>query len=384
MDLEFSAEEIELRDNVRSVLAKVCPPAVVRGVFEGRTDGFEVWDRMCELDWPALGIPERYGGLGQGFVDVAIVCEELGRVVAPGPYLATVTQFVPALVEVTPEHDAAAHALGEVAAGRLTGALALAEDARLGVGAVRAVAARRDGGWRLDGVKTTVIDGDRADRLAVVARLEGSEGDDALGLFLIDRDRCEVTTRTLIDPSIRVADLTLRAVDVDGDTALAEPGQPGVAIGLRRAVEQATIAIAAATVGSCRRIFEMTLDYAKVREQFGKPIGSFQALKHRLADMFLAVERATALVYYAALTVEEDDPRRTEAASLAKSAAGDCQRLLAEDGLQLHGGIGMTWEHDLHFFLKRAKVGEALFGTSTAHRAALAEMLGLSAAKGDR
>ena len=377
MDLEFSAEEIELRDNVRSVLAKVCPPAVVRGVYEGRTDGFEVWERMCELDWPALGIPEQFGGLGQGFVDTTIVCEELGRVVAPGPYLATVTQFAPVLVEIASAGDTGADVLAEVSAGRVTGALALAEDARIGVGAVRTVASSRNGRWTLDGVKTTVMDGDRADRVAVVARREGTEGDDGLGLFLVDRGRAEVSERTLIDPSIHVADLTLRSVGVDAGAVLAEPGEPGVAEALRRGLEQATIAIAASTVGSCRRIFEMTLEYAKVREQFGKPIGSFQALKHRLADMFLAVERATALVYYAALTVEEDDPRRAEAASLAKSAAGDCQRLLAEDGLQLHGGIGMTWEHDLHFFLKRAKVGEALFGTSTAHRAALAAMLGL-------
>jgi alkylation response protein AidB-like acyl-CoA dehydrogenase len=184
----------------------------------------------------------------------------------------------------------------------------------------------------------------------------------------------------LVDPTVRVADIALAGVAVDDDAVLAEP-DAGVAAALARVVEHATVAVAVSTVGTCRRIFEMTLEYAKVREQFGRPIGSFQALKHRLADMFLAVERATALAYYAALTIAEDDPRRAEAASLAKAAAGDCQRLLAEDGLQLHGGIGMTWEHDLHFFLKRAKVGEALFGSSVAHRAALARMLSLVAAR---
>src|SRR5205807_9500406 len=145
---------------------------------------------------------------------------------------------------------------------------------------------------------------------------------------------------------------------------------PEVADALARALDEATIAMAASTIGACRRIVEMTLDYAKVREQFGRPIGSFQAIKHRLADMYLSVERATALVYFAALTVAEDDPRRGEASSLAKAAAGECQRLVAEEGLQLHGGIGMTWEYDLHLLLKRAKSGDALFGTAAAHRAA--------------
>ena len=127
----------------------------------------------------------------------------------------------------------------------------------------------------------------------------------------------------------------------------------------------------------------MTLDYAKEREQYGRPIGSFQALKHRLADMYLSVERASALGWFAALTIAEEDPRRREAASLAKAAAGECQRLVVGEGLQLHGGIGFTWEHDLHFLLKRAKVGDALFGNAVAHRSELARMLGLVGAEGE-
>ena len=147
---------------------------------------------------------------------------------------------------------------------------------------------------------------------------------------------------------------------------------------IERAVQQATVAVAASTIGACRCIFEATLQYAKDRVQYDRPIGSFQALKHRIVDMFLQVERATALVYFAALTIAEDDPRRAEATALAKIAAGDCQRLLTLDGLQLHGGIGFTWEHDLHFWLKRARTGEALFGSSIAHRAALAQLVGLT------
>jgi alkylation response protein AidB-like acyl-CoA dehydrogenase len=136
--------------------------------------------------------------------------------------------------------------------------------------------------------------------------------------------------------------------------------------------------MALSTVATCRHIFETTLQYAKDRVQFDRPIGSFQAIKHRLADCYLAVEKASALAYFAALTIAEDDPRRATATAMAKAAAGDCQRLLVTDGLQLHGGIGFTWEHDLHLLLKRAKTGDLLFGTAAAHRADLARDLGLA------
>jgi alkylation response protein AidB-like acyl-CoA dehydrogenase len=177
-----------------------------------------------------------------------------------------------------------------------------------------------------------------------------------------------------------LADLGLAGVVVPFERVLAAPGTVGVAGALERAGQEATVALAAVMVGACRVIFERTVEYAKVREQYGKPIGSFQALKHRMAEMFLAVERATSLCYFAALTIAEDDQRRAEATSMAKAAAGECQRLVVKDGLQLHGGIGMTWEHDLHFLLKRATAGDALYGNAVHHRARLAGMLGLVSA----
>jgi alkylation response protein AidB-like acyl-CoA dehydrogenase len=143
-------------------------------------------------------------------------------------------------------------------------------------------------------------------------------------------------------------------------------------------LHEATTALSLSTVAASRAIFEMTLEYTKDRQQFGVPIGSFQAVKHRMADVYLAVERASALAYFAALTIAEDDDRRAVATSMAKSAAGQCQRLVVRDGLQLHGGIGYTWEHDLHFLLKRAKASDLLFGSDAAHRAQLAELLGLA------
>jgi alkylation response protein AidB-like acyl-CoA dehydrogenase len=372
VDLEFSDEEAELRDNVRDVLAGICPPSVVRAVYERKGDPPAVWERMVELYWPALAIPEAHGGLGMGFLEVAIVAEELGRATVPSPFLATVTQFAPAIVELggdAPRTDL----LEAVAAGRLTGTLAIAERGRWGLDDVQATATPGAGGWVLEGTKDAVLDGASADEIVIVAR-----GADGLGAFLVPRTAVTVQERTVIDPTLPIADLVLDGVEVGADRVLAEPGRAGIAEALERVLGEATVALAMATIGTCRVITEQTIEYAKQREQYGRPIGSFQALKHRMADMYLAVERASSLCWFAALTIAEEDPRRIEAAHLAKAAVGECQHLVVGEGLQLHGGIGFTWEHDLHFLLKRAKAGDALFGNALTHRTALAHLLGLT------
>jgi alkylation response protein AidB-like acyl-CoA dehydrogenase len=380
MELEFTDDQLELRDNVREVLEGTCPRSLVRAVFEGDPDADDhvrgLWAQVVELYWPGVAIAEELGGLGLGYVELAIVAEELGRAVAPGPYLATVTQFAP-LVREAGSGELRERLLGAVASGERTGTLALAEADRWEPDAVRTTATRTGDGWVLDGVKTSVFDGATADDIAVVARGDGPDGA-GLGVFIVPGAAAKATVRRGLDPTIALADLDFAGVVVSDDAVLAAPGTGRVEAAVERALQEATVALAVATVGACRAIFEETLQYAKDREQYGRPIGSFQALKHRLADMYLSVERATSLCYYAALTIAEDDPRRAEAAALAKAAAGDCQRLLAEEGLQLHGGIGFTWEHDLHFLLKRAKTGDALLGTATTQRAALARMLGLA------
>jgi len=372
VDLEFSEEETELRNNVRSVLSGICPTTVVREVYEEKGDLAAIWQSMVELDWPALGVSEEYGGLGMGFLELSIVAEELGRATVPSPFLATVTQFAPCLRELGDDEQRARFLTG-VATGSLTGTLAVAEGGRWTLDAVRATAAPSGTGWVLDGQKDSVFDGSSADEIVVVARAK-----DGHGAFVVPRADVTVRERRVIDPTLPVADLVLDGVEVPADRVLGSPGAVGVDRSLGRALEEATVALATAAVGTCRVIFETTLAYAKVREQYGRPIGSFQALKHRLADMFLAVERATSLCYFAALTIAEEDPRRSEAASLAKAAVGECQRLVVGEGLQLHGGIGYTWEHDLHFLLKRAKASDAMFGNALSHRAGLASMLGLS------
>ena len=381
MDLELSDEQRELRDGVRRVLDEQCPPALPRAVHERGETGAALWRRMVDLAWPGVAIAEAQGGLGLGAVELCLVAEELGRAVAPGPFLATATQYAPLLQEAgasalahEPGRALAHERLARVAAGALTGTVALAEDDRWDLAGVACRARRAGAGFVLSGRKTGVFDGATADEIAVVAR-----GDEGLAVFLLPGTALKAKPRTLLDPTLALADLALDDVAVPAERVLLAPG-PAVERAVARALEVATVALALATAGACRRIFELTLEYAKVRRQYDRPIGSFQALKHRLADLSLAVERATALGYFAALTLAEDDPRRAEAAALAKAEAGDCQRLLVEDGLQLHGGIGFTWEHDLHLWLKRAKAGDALLGGATEQRARLARRLGLVAA----
>lgn len=328
MDLEFTADQLELRDNARSVLASACPASLVRAVYEGEGDGDKLWTTLVDLGWPAIGVAEEQGGLGLTFVEVALVVEELARVVAPTPFLPTVTQFAP-LVRGTAFE-------AQVAEGAITGAAVFDDGLVLGAATADEIA---------------VVDGDR--------------------VFVVPAAAATVTPAAVLDPTTPLARVTFDKAAIVADRVL-----DGVDV--QRARDEAVVAMALSTVATCRAIFEQTLDYAKQREQFGKPIGSFQALKHRFANMYLEVEKATAVGYYAALTIAEDDPRRTVAASMAKAAASECQRLVARDGLQIHGGIGFTWEHDLHFWLKRAKAGDALLGNGAFHRARLATLLGLA------
>ena len=371
MDLELSDDQIELRDNVRAVLDRECGASVVRGVYEGTDDASALWEQMVELDWPALGVPEEYGGLGMGFVELGIVAEELGRVSAPGPLLATITQFVPLLVELqaTAPSPEIGELLAEIAAGNRTGSLAFAENGRWSPDSITTTAFGEGSSATVTGSKTEVLAGAEADSFVVVARLHRSN---QLGAFLVERAHAEVTASTVIDPALGLADVSFN--EAPSTLLCAEDASAQIA----RASEQAVVAMALHTVGASRKIFEVTLEYAKVREQYDRIIGSFQALKHRFADMFLAVEKANAICYFAALAIAEDDARRSEGSHVAKVSSGDCQKLLAEEGLQLHGGIGYTWENDLHFLLKRAKAGDVLCGSAAWHRAKLARLLGLT------
>ena len=376
MQLEFTSEQEDLRDSVRVVLERECPMTLVRAVVETGFAPDALWKHMVELGWTALTVPQSAGGLGLGPVELAVVVEELGRVVAPGPFLGTATQFTAAVREAGDDTQQQRF-LGPIVEGTSTGALAITEP---GVAAnpiaVRAEATRDSGAWMLSGTKTFVLDGDTADEIVVVAREPGTVGEDGVVAFVTPRDTLNVTPRRPLDPTRSLADLDLDGARVPDDRRLGDPGSR-TAMALGRAIEEATAMLAVEIVGASQAILDVTLDYAKHREQFGVPIGSFQAIKHKFADMLIALERARATAYFAALCVAEDDPRRAIAVATAKAAAGDCQRRFGKEGIQILGGIGYTWEHDMHLYVRRVKTDAQLLGTAHEHRRRIAALLGL-------
>jgi alkylation response protein AidB-like acyl-CoA dehydrogenase len=290
--------------------------------------------------------------------------------VAPGPLLTTVSQFVPIVREAgTPEQRQ--RILSDVASGASTGAIAVADHpSGWSVDDVTMTAARAEGGWVLEGTKHGVMAGHGVDELAVVARV--GEG---LGVFIVPIADAGLATVNSLDASRPIATASFERVIVPDERALGEPGSAETTRAVSRALEEATAALALETVGACDALFQMVLAYVKDRKQFGVPVGSFQAMKHKMSNMFLAVERARSLCYFAVAAIEEDTPERTSAVAMAKAASDDCQHLVCREALQSFGGIGFTWEHDGHFFMKRATADGALLGGAALHSLTVAAAL---------
>jgi alkylation response protein AidB-like acyl-CoA dehydrogenase len=370
VDLEFTSEQEELRASVRSFLDKECTLEYVRGVVESAEPPSALWQAMVALDWPALAVPEECGGIGLGFVETAVVVEELGRSVAPGPLLTTISQLAP-IVREAGTSEQCQRFLSDVASGASTGALALADHpSHWSVEDVTMRAERAEGGWVLDGTKHGVMVGHGVDQLAVVARV--GEG---LGAFVVPAADAGLSAVRSLDASRPVATATLARVLVTDERALGEPGNLGTTRAVTRAVEEAAAALALETVGACDALFQLVLAYVKDRKQFGVAVGSFQAMKHKMSNMFLAVERARSLCYFAVAAIAEDTPGRAAAVAMAKAASDDCQHLVCRESLQSLGGIGFTWEHDGHFFMKRATADGALLGGAALHSLTVAAAL---------
>ncbi|MBK3572490.1 acyl-CoA/acyl-ACP dehydrogenase [Streptomyces sp. MBT65] len=373
MDFAFSDEQEQLRRTVRAFLADTSPETETRRLME-TPEGFDraLWRRMgTELGLQGLAVPEEYGGAGCGPVEVGVVMEELGRALLCAPFLSSAVLVTTALLRCD-DVDARKRLLPGLASGESVGALALTEDsARWDATGVQLNARASDGCWLLTGHKTFVLDGAAADVVLTVAR-----ADDGIGVFCVDGDAPGLTRAPLptMDPTRRQARLDYDDVPA---TRLRTHGDGWDLVS--QVLDRGAVALAAEQVGVASRALDMAVEYAKVRHQFGRPIGSFQAVKHLLADVLLDVESARAAAHYALLAAADEDPDLSAVASLAKAFCSDACLSATEQNIQVHGGIGFTWEHPAHLCLKRAKTSQLLFGDPAYHRELLAGRIGLDA-----
>ncbi len=367
MAFAFTEEQEQFRDIVRRFLRNTSPAVEVRRLMETET-GFDadVWGRLNrELGLCAVHIPETFGGQGFSFVELGIVCEEMGRSVLCAPYFSSAVLAADAILHAGSSSQKS-DLLPSIASGECRGALAFTEsNGRWDAAAIETTATRNGAGYRLEGHKSFVIDGHTADLIVVAAREPGSSGDDGISLFTVASDAPGLDRQLLqtMDATRKQARLTFHHVPAE---PLGEPGAGAVA--LRRILVDAATALASEMVGGAQQMLDTAVEYTKLRMQFGRQIGSFQAVKHKCADMLLEVELAKSAAYQAAAAVAEGDPEAPALASLAKAAASDTYLRAAADCIQLHGGIGFTWDNDTHLWFKRAKSSEAMFGDAAHHR----------------
>ncbi|MFU8815194.1 MAG: acyl-CoA dehydrogenase family protein [Pseudomonadales bacterium] len=367
--LSFSDEQRQFRDFVARFFREQSPVARARELMLSEA-GYdpELWRRLGgELGLTGVHVPEAYGGQGFGAVELGIVLEEMGRVAYCGPYFGSAVLATYALLEGATAAQQERW-LPALAAGDTIGSLALAEPGGgWEASALQASARRASGRWRLHGTKSYVLDGRIADLFIVAAREPGSAGSDGLSLFAVQAGAAgfEVEPLQSIDATRRLSRLRLSGVDAE---LLGEPG--AAAPVLRRVLDRAAVALASEMVGGAQALLDSAVSYAKLRVQFGRLIGSFQAIKHRCADMLLAVELAKSAAYGAAEVAarEASADELREAAALAKALAAEAFLQAAADTIQIHGGIGFTWENDTHLYFKRARGSEVLLGTPAEFR----------------
>jgi alkylation response protein AidB-like acyl-CoA dehydrogenase len=376
MDFAFSEEQEMLRASAREFLAKVCPSSYVRRMMD-TDDAWDgaLWKKMAEMGWTGLGVPERYGGVGT-FLDLVVILEEAGRSLLPGPYFSTMGLAVPTLLEAGSEAQRQ-EVLSKVAAGEARATVAVTEPSgRWDADGVTLSAQRSGDGWRLDGVKLFVPDAAAADYTIVAARTR-SHGEEGVTLFLVSGcpEGMTVSPLKTMDMTRRWYEVRFDHLQVPGDALMGTVD--GGWAPLKRALDWAAAALCSEMIGGAQHVLDTSVEYAKTRQQFGKPIGIYQAVSHKLADMLLETESARSATYYAAWAVDADAPDRSLAASMAKAYTSDAYRRAAGNGIQVHGGIGFTWEHDMHLYFKRAKASEVTLGDATYHRELVAQALDL-------
>jgi alkylation response protein AidB-like acyl-CoA dehydrogenase len=377
LDFGFSEEQEMLRDAAKRFLADNCPTTFVRKMMAHDTahdEGF--WKKLVGLGWPALLIPEQYGGQGGSFLDMTVVIEEAGKALLPGPFFTSALLAAPIALEGGDE-ELKKNILPRMAKGEFIGTVAIAEAAgRFDAGGVEMRAQKKGTNYVLTGEKFFVPDAHVANGMAVAVRTEASSNpEQGISILLVPNNAKGLTVTQLktVDMTRRLCHVKFDNVSVASTNLLGKENQ-GWPI-LRRTLDIATAALAAEMVGTAQKALDLSVDYAKTRVQFGKPIGSFQAVKHKCVDMMVAVENARSLTYYACWTVDERVPEAATAVPMAKAYASDMAKNVTSEAIQVHGGIGFTWEHDMHLFHRRALAGEANLGNAPIHRETVARSL---------
>jgi alkylation response protein AidB-like acyl-CoA dehydrogenase len=371
MNFAFSEEQEELRRTVRSFLEQKSPESEVRRLMETES-GFDpaVWEQMgSQLGLQGLHVPEEYGGSGYTYIELVVVLEEMGRALLCAPYFSTVVLAANTLIH-SGDDDAKKELLPGIASGESVATLAFTEESgRWDEGGITIKATPGGDGHHLDGAKMFVLDGHTADVILVAARTDAG-----VSLFSVAGDASGLTRAPLstMDQTRKQARLEFsgtpaKLIGTDGE---------GWSI-LSRVLDLAAVGLAAEQVGGAQFVLDMAVQYAKDRVQFGRPIGSFQAIKHKCADMLLEVESAKSAAYYAAWCAAELNDELPSVASLAKSYCSEAYFHATAENIQIHGGIGFTWEHPAHLYFKRAKSSELLFGDPTYHRELLAQRIGI-------
>ncbi len=360
MDFTFSPEQEAFRAAIGSFLDAVTPPEYVRSMLDDpRGVSDEVWARTVQLGWPGLLIPEVHGGAGQGLLEAVVLCEETGARTLPGPWLSS---SIAATLLALRLGDRSV--LDRLAAGQVRATVAIEEGGtRDPLDGVTCTARRRGDDWLLRGVKPLVIDGHRADIAYVVAR-----DADGLCTFAVDDPRGDLV------PSLDVTRKVARLVLEDRPARRVGPaGDQRAPLG--RVVDDIGIALCAESVGACQRALEMATEYAKARVQFGRPIATFQVIKHKIVDMLHQLELARVAVHYAAWASVVDDPQRAAAAALCKGFVAEAATMITGENIQVHGGVGFTWDVDCHLLFRRVKANDLLFGRQGWQRQRLADLV---------
>ena len=373
MDFALDEDQVALQSVLREFLTDRSPEAAVRAQLED-TAGYDrdLWDLMAgQLGVCGMAVPEEYGGAGFSFFELGLVLEELGRSLTVSPFFASCVMAAQLLLAVDDE-SARKDYLPGIAAGSLIASVALAEDS----GSwrpedVTTRAEERDGAWRLTGHKSYVLDGAVAGLLLVIART-----DDGPAVFAVDTTP-DGAEGLALEP-LPTMDQTRKQARVtfDGTPARLLGTVAGAEAAIATMLDRSAIALAADALGGTGKVLEMSVEYAKIREQFGRPIGSFQAIKHKCASMLVDLESSRSAVYYALWAVSAGDPDERTVAPLAKAYCVDTYLHAAGENIQIHGGIGFTWEHPAHLYLKRAKSSRVLLGDSDFHRQQLADRIG--------